>query len=179
MLCQRQPFGRAAALSAGSGAAERLTLAQHGELTLKAPKPMSVGRPTPPPPAAKPPVSSPTRPPAPKPPVAGKTPEQIAAAQKIQQIQAQIQAAIAKAQAAAAAGTPGALLDANALVANTINSVQSMLGDVLSPIGMSVPSSVANATAYAPTRTSTTAVIVPVQQMLSGVDALLSGLLQP
>ena len=147
---------RAAYRAQSSGAAERLTLAQqHGELTLKAPKPMSVGRPTPPPPAAKLPVSSPTRPPAPKPPVAGKTPEQIAAAQKIQQIQAQIQAAIAKAQAAAAAGTPGALLDANALVANTIDSVQSMLGDVLSSIGMSVPSSVANATAYAPTRTST------------------------
>jgi RNA polymerase sigma factor (sigma-70 family) len=108
-------------------------------------------------------------------PVTKKPPSDLLA-DKLQAIHDQLVAAFAQAQNIAGSGSQSALQSASQLVASTISSVQSMLANVLSSFGISVPTAVISAQPPPWNPSSSSGLFAPVQQVLSSVNALLAQL---
>jgi RNA polymerase sigma factor (sigma-70 family) len=114
------------------------------------------------------------------PPAFKKTPEQSVGV-KLTDYRQQMADALAQAQATAASGKPGALDLAVTTLQSTLGSVGPMIDRLLASVGLKLPTTVSTpaATTNQPT-TSTSSpslpniVLAPVQQVLSGVDSLLS-----
>jgi RNA polymerase sigma factor (sigma-70 family) len=147
--------------------------------TALAPRPAPVVTPpaaaaTPPPPPAAPqheaPVSAP----------AVKTPPKENVTDRLTSLRDQVLAAYQQAQATAAVGTSGAMDLATKTLASTLATLRPTIDRLLASMGMKLPATVATAPASAPAGSSgpslPNVVMAPMQQILTGVDALLGKL---
>ena len=133
---------------------------------------------TPTAPAAAPAATQPQQAPAVSAPAAKKAPVQ-AVKTELTDFRRQVLDAVASAQALAATGASGAIELATSTLQSTLAGLGTTIDKVLASFGLKLP-----ATGTAPTTTTTPSapslpqtVLAPVQQVLSGVDSLLSQLL--
>jgi hypothetical protein len=115
-------------------------------------------------------------------PAVTKTPVQTVKA-KLTDLRQQVLDAVSQAQATAASGAAGALDLATKTLESTIGSLRPTIERLLASVGLKLPTTVSAPSSSTPTATTTSSspslpelVLAPVQQVLSGVDSLLSQL---
>ncbi len=112
-------------------------------------------------------------------PVVKKTPVQ-GVKSKLTDLRQQVLDAVSQAQATAAVGTTGAIDLASKTLESTLGQLLPTINRLLASVGMKLPESVSTPAAPATPATSSpslpSGVLAPVQQVLSGVDALLGKL---
>jgi RNA polymerase sigma factor (sigma-70 family) len=114
-------------------------------------------------------------------PTVKKTPAQNVKS-KLTDLRQQVLDAVAQAQATAAGGTPGAVDLATKTLQSTLGTLYPTIDRLLATIGMKLPEPTAAPAASTPATTPSSpslpqVVLAPVQQVLGGVDSLLSQLL--
>jgi hypothetical protein len=114
-------------------------------------------------------------------PAAKKAPEPVVK-QKLTDLREQVLAAVQQAQAIAAGGSSGAIDLATKTLQSTLGALNPSIDRLLASVGLSFsdfvakPSTAANTTATTTAPSLPQAALQPVQQILSGVDALLAKL---